>query len=84
MYGILKLVNFAHGDFITLGGYVAFAINVSAGMPLAVAFLGAIAAVAALGLVLEFDDLGADAAPRARASCSCCCCRSGWRSSSAT
>jgi neutral amino acid transport system permease protein len=54
VYGILKLVNFAHGDFMTLGGYVAFAINVSAGMPLAVAFLGAIAAVAALGIVLEF------------------------------
>jgi neutral amino acid transport system permease protein len=54
VYGILKLVNFAHGDFMTLGGYVAFAINVSAGMPLVVAFLGAIAAVAALGLVLEF------------------------------
>jgi branched-chain amino acid transport system permease protein len=54
VYGILKLVNFAHGDFITLGGFVAFAINVSAGLPLAVAFLGAIAAVAALGLVLEF------------------------------
>ena len=37
VYGILKLVNFAHGDFMTLGGYVAFAINVSAGAPLAVA-----------------------------------------------
>lgn len=54
VYGILKLVNFAHGDFMTLGGYVAFAINVSAGMPLIVAALGAVAAVAALGLVLEW------------------------------
>lgn len=54
VYGILKLVNFAHGDFMTLGGYVAFAINVSAGMPLVVAFLGAIVVVAALGLVLEW------------------------------
>jgi neutral amino acid transport system permease protein len=54
VYGILKLVNFAHGDFMTLGGYVAFAINVSAGAPLVVAFLGALAAVAALGLVLEY------------------------------
>ena len=54
VYGILKLVNFAHGDFITLGAYVAFAINISAGLPLAVAFLGALAAVAALGLALEF------------------------------
>ncbi|MGD9695281.1 MAG: branched-chain amino acid ABC transporter permease [Thermoleophilia bacterium] len=54
VYGILKLVNFAHGDFMTLGGYVAFAVNVSAGMPLVVAFLAALVAVAALGLVTEF------------------------------
>ncbi len=55
VYGILKLVNFAHGDFMTLGGFVAFAVNVSAGMPLAVAVLAAVAAVAALGLVLEYS-----------------------------
>ena len=54
IYGILKLVNFAYGDYMTLGGFVAFAINVSAGLPLAVAFLGALAAVAALGIVLEY------------------------------
>ena len=53
VYGILKLVNFAHGDFMTLGGYVAFAINVSAGAPLWVAIVGAIAAIAALGVVTE-------------------------------
>jgi neutral amino acid transport system permease protein len=53
VYGILKLVNFAHGDFITLGGYVAFAINVSAGAPLWVAIVGAIAAIAGLGLFTE-------------------------------
>ena len=53
VYGILKLVNFAHGDFMTLGGYVAFAINVSAGAPLWVAIIGAIAAIAALGLFTE-------------------------------
>jgi neutral amino acid transport system permease protein len=55
VYGILKLVNFAHGDFMTLGGYVAYAINVSAGAPLIVAFLGALAAVAATGLALEYS-----------------------------
>jgi neutral amino acid transport system permease protein len=54
VYGILKLVNFAHGDFMTLGGFVAFAINVSAGLPLVVAFLGALVAVAILGIVLEY------------------------------
>lgn len=53
VYGILKLVNFAHGDFMTLGGYIAFAVNVSAGMPLVVAFLAALVAVAVLGLALE-------------------------------
>ncbi len=54
VYGILKLVNFAHGDFMTLGGYVAFAVNVSAGVPLVVAFLVALVAVAVLGLALEY------------------------------
>lgn len=54
VYGILKLVNFAHGDFMTLGGYIAFAVNVSAGMPLVVAILAALVAVAALGLLLEW------------------------------
>jgi neutral amino acid transport system permease protein len=58
VYGILKLVNFAHGDFMTLGGYVAFAVNVSAGLPLIVAFLAALAAVAALGVVLELSVWG--------------------------
>ena len=53
VYGILKLVNFAHGDFMTLGGYVAFAVNVSAGAPLIVAVIAAVVAIALLGLVTE-------------------------------
>lgn len=54
VYGILKLVNFAHGDFMTLGAYVAFAVNVSAGMPLALAIAAALAAVAVMGLSFEY------------------------------
>jgi neutral amino acid transport system permease protein len=54
VYGILKLVNFAHGDFMTLGAYVAFAVNVSAGMPLALAIAAALAAVAVMGLTFEY------------------------------
>jgi neutral amino acid transport system permease protein len=54
VYGILKLVNFAHGDFMTLGGYAAFVVNVTLGMPLVVAALGAIAVTAAIGLMLEW------------------------------
>jgi len=54
VYGILKLVNFAHGDFMTLGGYAAFVVNVTLGLPLIAAALGAIVVVAVLGLVLEW------------------------------
>lgn len=54
VYGILKLVNFAHGDFMTLGGYVAFAVNVSAGINIGLAILAALAAVALLGLASEY------------------------------
>jgi len=54
VYGILKLVNFAQGDFMTLGAYVAFAINVTAGMPLWLATAGALVAVALMGLAFEY------------------------------
>ena len=54
VYGILKLVNFAHGDFMTLGAFVAFAVNVSAGLPLALAVAAALAAIALLGLTFEY------------------------------
>lgn len=54
VYGILKLVNFAHGDFMTLGAYVAFAVNVSPDMPLALAIGAALAAVAVMGLSFEY------------------------------
>ena len=53
VYGILKLVNFAHGDFMTLGGYAAFVVVASAGLSLVVGIVAAMAIVAALGLLLE-------------------------------
>jgi neutral amino acid transport system permease protein len=53
VYGILKLVNFAHGDFLTFGAYAAFVVNVSWGMPIVLAALAAMAATAALGLLFE-------------------------------
>ena len=34
VYGILKLVNFAHGDFVTFGAYMAYLANVTWGVPL--------------------------------------------------
>lgn len=53
VYGILKLVNFAHGDFLTFGAYIAFAVNVSLGAPLVVAIVVAMLATAALGVGFE-------------------------------
>ena len=53
VYGILKLVNFAHGDFLTFGAYMAFVVNVSWGAPLILAVLFAMAMTAILGVALE-------------------------------
>jgi neutral amino acid transport system permease protein len=53
VYGILKLVNFAQGDFLTFGAYMAYLVNVTWGMPLAVAVFFAMATTALLGLFFE-------------------------------
>src|SRR5262245_695628 len=53
VYGILKLVNFAHGDFLTFGAYMAYLVNVTWGMPLAAAIVFAMAATALMSLFFE-------------------------------
>jgi neutral amino acid transport system permease protein len=53
VYGILKLVNFAHGEFLTFGAYVAFVVNVTLELPIILAALAAIALTAVLGLAFE-------------------------------
>ena len=53
VYGILKLVNFAHGDFLTFGGYMAFLMNVTWHVPIVPAALFAIATTAVLGVAFE-------------------------------
>jgi neutral amino acid transport system permease protein len=53
VYGILKLVNFAHGDFLTFGAYIAFLINITWGLPFLVAIVGAMVTTAVLGVLLE-------------------------------
>ena len=53
VYGILKLVNFAHGDFLTFGVYMAFIVNVTWGGPLVLGILLAIVATALLGVAFE-------------------------------
>ena len=58
VYGILKLTNFAHGDLLTFGAYVAFVVSVSWDGPLLLAALAAIVATALLGLFFELTMWG--------------------------
>jgi branched-chain amino acid transport system permease protein len=53
IFGILGVVNFAHGGFYVLGGYVAYATVAMAGAPYAVAVVAAVLATGALGYVFE-------------------------------
>ena len=61
VYGVLKLINFAHGDLFTLGAYLGFSLLVSSGLSGHVPIVLAIIIVAALvmglvgvlGVVLE-------------------------------
>ena len=53
VYGILQLTNFAHGDMLTLGAYVAYVFNVSNGMPFVPAMLISIVLVALFAVILE-------------------------------
>jgi neutral amino acid transport system permease protein len=53
VYGILRLTNFAHGDTLTLGAYVALLFNVSIGLPFGIALLLAVVCAALVGVALE-------------------------------
>lgn len=53
VYGILRLTNFAHADLLALGAYVAYAFNVSIGMPFVVAMAISIVLVAAFSIATE-------------------------------
>ena len=53
IFGILGVVNFAHGGFYVMGGYVAYYCNVILGLPYPVAVLMAMLSMAALGWLFE-------------------------------
>ena len=53
IFGLMNVVNFAHGEFYTLGAYAAFAALGWAGVDFFVAVLAAIAVGAALGWLCE-------------------------------
>lgn len=53
VYGILRLVNFAYGDFMAFGALVAYGVDGPLHQSMVVAALGGMAATAALALALD-------------------------------
>ncbi len=53
VYGIIMLLNFAHGDIIMVGAYVAWIMIAKAGLPPAVGVVAAVVGCTLLGITIE-------------------------------
>ncbi len=53
IFGVMKLVNFAHGQLLMIGAFLTWTFSVSAGLNAYVAILISMVVVAALGVVVE-------------------------------
>ena len=53
VYGIAKMLNFAHGDVIMVGGYVSFCVMSYLGMPVWVGMIAAMIFCTILGILIE-------------------------------
>ena len=53
VYGIAKMLNFAHGDVIMVGAYVSFCVTNYLGLPAWVSVIAAMAACTLLGILIE-------------------------------
>ena len=53
VYGIAKMLNFAHGDIIMVGGYVAFTAMTALNLPASAAVLLSVLFCTALGVIIE-------------------------------
>src|SRR3984893_2876245 len=53
VYRTMGLVNFAHGDIVMIGAFIAATFYMSSRLPFALAMVLAIALTAAIGLVIE-------------------------------
>ncbi len=53
VYGIAKMLNFAHGDVIMVGGYVVFLVVSTLGLPPVLAVLLAVVVCTVLGITIE-------------------------------
>ena len=53
VYGIAKMLNFAHGDVIMVGAYVSYCVTSYLGLPAVVSILVAVVVCTLLGIVIE-------------------------------
>ena len=53
VYGIAKMLNFAHGDIIMVGAYISFCVTNYLGLPAIISILAAIAVCTVLGILIE-------------------------------
>jgi len=53
IFGVLDFINFAHGEYLTLGAYAAFVANVTLGLPFVVAAVLAIPVTVVIALALD-------------------------------
>ena len=53
VYGIAKMLNFAHGDVIMVGAYISFCVTNYLGLPAIVSVLAAMVVCTVLGIVIE-------------------------------
>ena len=53
VYGIAKMLNFAHGDIIMVGAYISFCVTNYLGLPAFVSVIAAMAVCTLLGIVIE-------------------------------
>ena len=53
VYGIAKMLNFAHGDVIMIGGYMTFVVGTALGMPVWLTILFGILVCTVLGVTIE-------------------------------
>lgn len=53
VYGIAKMLNFAHGDVIMVGAYISFCVTNYLGLPVIVSILASVAVCTLLGIMIE-------------------------------
>ena len=53
VYGIAKMLNFAHGDVIMVGAYISFCVTNYLGLPAIVSVVAAVAVCTILGITIE-------------------------------